>query len=171
MKPLLLIAFLSIFGKEPSDDGITYRNLSWSDFRGAVPEGQTTFAAMTATQLIYDYENDGDQYTFRVTAYFEPGSSFVRVKSDAALRHEQTHFKIAFLMAQECMRELKPLQGGNEGAKKKADDIYDRFVVSYNALNEQFDRETNHSVNVEVEKVWETNIAQKLNAITHGRNR
>jgi hypothetical protein len=162
MKLLFLISFLSIFGKEPSDGGITYRNLSWSDFRGAVRDDMPTFAALTATQLIYEYENDGDEYTFRVTAYFEPGSSFVRVKSDAALRHEQTHFRIAFLMAQECMKALKPLQGGNESAKKKADEVYDRYVQSYNALNEQFDRETNHSVNVEAEKKWEIRLMQAI---------
>lgn len=158
MKLLFFLAFLSIFGKEPSDGGITYRALTWSDFRGPVPE-KTTFAALTATQLIYDYENDDQgRYTFRVTAYFDPASSYVRLRSDAYLRHEQTHFRIAFLMAQECMRELNPLQGTVEVGKKKADDIYARYVDAYNALNEQFDRETNHSLNVTEEKKWEIRL-------------
>jgi hypothetical protein len=171
MKLLFLITFLSIFGKEPSSDGITYRALTWNDFRGPVPE-KTTFAALTATQLIYEYEFDEQgKYTYTVTAYFDPASSYVRLRSEAYLRHEQTHFRIAFLMAQECMRELKPLQGTGEAGKEKADVIYARYVNAYNALNEQFDRETDHSVNVVAEKSWEASIAQQLNAITHGRNR
>jgi hypothetical protein len=162
MKLLFLISFLSLFGKEPSDNWITYRPLTWSDFRGPVPE-KTTFAALTATQLIYDYENDVQgRYTFRVTAYFDPASSYVRLRSDAYLRHEQTHFRIAFLMAQECMRELKPLQGRGEAGKEKADVIYARCVDAYNDLNEQFDRETDHSKNAVAEKVWELRLVKEL---------
>jgi hypothetical protein len=158
MKLLFLISFLSLFGKEPSDNWITYRPLTWSDFRGPVPE-KTTFAALTATQLIYEYEFDEQgKYTYAVTAYFDPASSYVRLRSEAYLRHEQTHFRIAFLMAQECMRELKPLQGTGEVGKKKADDIYGRYVDTYNALNEQFDRETDHSLNVTEEKKWEMRL-------------
>lgn len=172
MKPLLLIAFLSIFGKDPSDNGIAYRTLCWSDFRGPVIDSMAGFGAVTATQLLYEYESDAlGKYTFRVTAYFEPYASFGQVKSDYALRHEQTHFRIAYLKAQECMRELKSLQGGNQEAKKEADEIYARYSDSYNALNEQFDRETNHSIDVREEKRWEANIAQQVNQITHGRRK
>lgn len=171
MKTLLLISFLSLFGNNPSNDGIPYRTLSWADFRGAVPE-KTTFAALTATQITYEFQNDQrGRYTFSVEATFDPTTSYVRIKSEAALRHEQTHFRIAFLMALECMQELKPLQQGGEGAEKKAEDIYARYVDSYSALNEQFDQETNHSQNVVAEKAWETKIADQLKTVLHGRNR
>jgi Bacterial protein of unknown function (DUF922) len=162
MKLLFLISFLSLFGKETSEDGIRYRTLSWSDFRGPVPE-KTTFAAVTATQLLYEFESDEHgKYGYAVTAYFDPASSYVRLKSDAYLRHEQTHFAIAFLMAQECMLDLRPLQGSDSTRQKEVDAIYDRAVDKYNALNEQFDRETNHSVNVTAEKTWEHRIASQL---------
>jgi Bacterial protein of unknown function (DUF922) len=162
MKLLFLISFLSLFGKEPSEDGIPYRRLSWNDFRGPVPE-KTTFAALTATQLLFEFESDEQgRYSYTVTAYFDPASSYVRARSDASLRHEQTHFAIAFLMAQKCMAELIPLQGKGESSEKTAEVIYNRNVEKYNALNEQFDQETDHSVNVTAEKTWEHRIASQL---------
>lgn len=172
MKALLLIALLSIFGKEPSETGITYRTLTWSDFRGAIPDYIPDGGAMTATQIVLDENSDEyGKYHFCVTAYFEPDSSCVRVRTDRVLHHEQTHFKIAFLMAQRCMQELVPLQGGGEAAEKKAGNLFERYLQATDELNIKFDRETNHAINAVAERQWEVRISQQLNQIMHGRNR
>jgi hypothetical protein len=171
MKMLLLVVFLSFFGNSPSNYGISYRPLSWSDFRAPVPYNIPEVGALTATQLVFEEKMIGDRYYFKATAYFEPDSSYVRIRSEASLRHEQTHFKIAFLLAQECMRELGPLQGGDTAADQKANALYEYYLQATEHLNIQFDRETNHCLNPIAEKQWEIRISQQLNAITHGRNR
>src|SRR5271169_3873146 len=99
MKLVFLITLLSLFGKEPSDSGISYRTLSWNDFRRPAPADSLDIAAVTTTELIFDYETDNEKWTFQVTAVFLPELSFVRVKNSYVLRHEQTHFSIAYLMA------------------------------------------------------------------------
>src|SRR6267154_1504040 len=94
MKPLLFIALLSLFGRNTSEIRIPYRQLTWADYRGTVPENEPDVAARTYTQMEFEQEEQGGEYHFRVLAYVLADSSFVRVKSEATLRHEQTHFKI-----------------------------------------------------------------------------
>lgn len=172
MKPVLFIAFLSIFGKEPSDNGIPYRTLSWHDFRRPAPADSLDIDAVTTSELIFDYEGDNEVYKFKVTALFLPDWSWVRIKNDAVLRHEQTHFSIAYLMALKCNRELAPLQGSGEDAVQKARSLYDHYFQAMNDMNSQFDRETNLSRNRKVEGEWETRITVELNQLTsYGRNR
>lgn len=172
MQKLLFIALLSLFGKEPSDGGIAYRNLSWNDFQGSIPARSAFTAAYTSTELILESDSDErGNYTFAVSAYFLPDCSFVRTPTDEVLRHEQTHFKIAYIAALECMAELIPLQGKGWPAQKKAEQLYEKCGIVRDSLNQQFDNETRHSLNTAMEKIWEDKISRQLNTLTHGRNR
>ena len=172
MQKLLFITLLSLFGKEPSDGGIAYRELSWTDFRGTIPARMPATAAFTTTELVFEYEFDEQgHYNFCVNAYFLPEASFVRAASDEALRHEQTHFKIAYIAALECTQKLAPLQGGGMAAKKEAERLYEKYSAVRDDLNQQFDKETKHSIRDAVERIWENRISEQLSALTHGRNR
>lgn len=172
MRIVLLLMFLSLFGNEPSDNGIFYRQLTWSDFRGSIPARNPSTAAFTTTELVFEYEYDeAGRYNFCVTAYFLPDSSFVRTASDEGLRHEQTHFKIAYIAALECCQKLVPLQGGGAAAKKEAQYLYEKYSKVRDDLNHQFDAETKHSLNSVMERKWEERISEQLNLLTNGRNR
>lgn len=177
MKLLFLMLFLSLSGKEPSDSGILYRQLTWKDFKGKVPKDtELDIAAVTTCQFQFEWTTDGDYFTYSIKAYFLPYQSYVRQGSNEVLRHEQTHFKIAQIMALNCMRDLEPLQGGDHMTKKAADSIFLHYTAKRNAMNARLDSATARGLDKEVEKNWEYKISQELinltdsSKIIHGRN-
>lgn len=177
MKLLFLFFLLPLSSALSSDNGIPYRELSWSDFRGKVPSNEILVGARTTAQLVMGTSEAGGIFSFDVKAYFLPNSSFVRVRSDLGLRHEQTHFRIAHIEALKCMQALEPLQQGDLIARQKADALYDHYFEEMGQIDDQFDLESNHSQNAEQEKIWEDRIARELRTLetpsteVHGRNR
>lgn len=162
MKVLFLLLFLSLRGNDPSDSGITYRILAWSDFRGSVPDTDLSVAARTTTELAMETTEINDRSSFVVTAHFLPYASYVRVKTSYNLRHEQTHFQIACIEAIKCMVALEPLQKGDSGDKDKAFTLYNASVAESARRNVQFDAETRHGLDVAAEKVWEDRISCEM---------
>lgn len=163
MKLLFCLLLLSFSGNNGYDNGITYRALSWSDFKADPPENKRQVAAETFCQLLMEIQQkDLDTFTYAVKAYFVPDSSFVRVRSEYNLRHEQTHFKISYVAALRCNRQLEALQGGDIAAKEKAEQIFYNFSDQRDAENNAFDGETNHGLNVEQEKAWEMRVSMEL---------
>src|SRR5277367_5416747 len=125
MKPLLLILFLSLAGKTPSEIRIPYRQLCWADYQGKVPANAPTTAARSFIQTEMQTEEKGGKYHFLIVAYFLVDSSFVRTPTDQVLRHEQTHFKIACIEARKCNLVLAPMQGGDSLDWVSAQTLYD----------------------------------------------
>ena len=177
MKLVFLLLFLSLSGNNPSEKEIPYRLLSWSDFRGPVPENEPSVAARTVTQVSMETTETDERSTFVVKACFLPDSSFVRVRTDANLRHEQTHFRIAYIEARKCMQALEPLQRGDSNDKAQALKIYDYYFEASEKRNARFDLETNHCLDREVEKKWEDRIRLEMRIFdnpskkSYGRNR
>lgn len=162
MKPLLFIALLSLFGKPVSEIRIPYRELTWADYRGSVPENEPDVAARTCTQMELEIEQIGGKYHFRVLAYVLADSSFVRLRDDKTLHHEQTHFKITCIEALKCNRALAPLQEGDSTRQTTANDLYNHYFDEAAGLQDKFDQETNHSLNAVAEKTWEEKISREL---------
>lgn len=169
MKLLFFLLFLSLSGKNPSANGIPYRTLSWTDFRGIVPENQSSVAARTTTELQMEITEVDGQFTYSVRAYFLPYSSFVRVKAKDVLSHEQTHFQIAYYAAIKCMFYVERLQGGDAAAKANAVTLYNKYVSEKDMLNEQFDLETNHGLNKLDEKRWEDQMQKETKLYANAR--
>jgi hypothetical protein len=162
------LAFLILLFPSPndsSDNGILYRQLTWSDYKSSLPLNEPLVAARTMTQLKMETVEQDGVYSYSVKAYFLPYSSFARVKTNDVLRHEQTHFKIADLLALECMRDLHALQHGDSTASSRADIVYNSYVERNDSANDQFDLETDHSLNKEAEKTWEFRITEELKNI------
>jgi hypothetical protein len=162
MKPLAFIAILSLFGKPPSENRIYYRHLAWSDYRGAVPADRPLVAAETCVQMELETDPVGDKYYYRVLAYVLPDSSFVRVREDRILRHEQTHFKIACIEALKCKQALTRLQGKDSSSEAPASALYNYYFDEASSRHDQFDQETNNSNIPEAEKRWEEKISREL---------
>lgn len=167
MKLLFLPLILSLIGNDPSENGIPYRALTWADFRGPIPkEGDIgSWAAETATEIDIETKQVDGKLRYAVYFYFVANSSWVRVKTDAGLRHEQTHFKIAYIAFLRCVRDLEPFQNGDPAVGKQVENIYDRYVDEKILLNRRFDQETNHGLNKEIESLWELKISEQLKTI------
>lgn len=134
MKSLLLFLLIPF-----SNSPISYRQLSWSDFKG---KPTNDHAASTCTGIVIEKD----------TAYaiFEPDESWTRTSNPIVLKHEQVHFAITKLYAEkiawltksrcECYSEIA------EELKK------------WEAMEQSYDLITDHGLNVEKQKEWEQNI-------------
>lgn len=162
MKVLLLLLFLSLSGKEPSENRIPYRILSFNDFRGKVPAQESLVAGRTTVQTLFGFTEADGVYRYDVKAFFLPDSSFLRIRTWEVLIHERTHFKIAYIASLRCLRELAPLQEGDSSSLDKAEAIYKRYNTERDALNEKFDQETNHGLENDKEEYWEVHVDQEL---------
>lgn len=162
MKLLFFLLLLSLSGNDPSENRIDYKALSWSDYKGKVPEKDQQVAARTCTEMELEITEYGPKYHYAVRAYFLPDSSFVRTPNDDILLHEQTHFDIAHVAAMRCTKRLAKFKYEENGIQKQVGDIYRVAFHEMEKLQEQFDEESQHGLNAKIEKAWEDRIQQQL---------
>lgn len=131
MKSLLLILFIPF-----SNAHISYKQLSWEDFKGR-PSGP--HAAMTHCGICVHTTEVNDVVVKQwAEAYFDTQKSWTRTKSKEALLHEQGHFDLAKVYA------AKIITGLNS----------DSLLAVYQNIQVQYDNETGHGINTEVQNKW-----------------
>lgn len=143
-----------------------HKPLTWSDFRGA-PDRFSKFAATSNTGISHTYSVNSKGYfvanSSQVRANFYPNLSWYIPKliNETTLAHEQTHFDISELHARILRKELSDRRFSHN-AKREITAIYENVEKARKAMQYQFDRETNHSVDREKEIIWENYIAKLL---------
>jgi len=133
MKSLLLILFLPF-----SNAHISYRQLSWEDFKGSPPPN-TEASACTCTNIVIGVD----------TAYaiFIPDRSWTKTNDPEVLRHEQLHFAITQFCSFIITKQLKSLN--------KDIDVHLRM---WRRLENSYDKETNHGQDTIAQRRWEQSI-------------
>jgi len=168
MKLVCFLLLLSLIGNIDSRNEIEYRNLNYEDFRRPVPPATGIIAAQSWTGWeLVDFQDAGKDYYY-VRTYFLPDSSFMRIKEDYVLRHEQTHFKITYITAAECSKILRKLKGTDDVLYRKANAIYQKAYRLMRIMQQQFDDKTEHGLKREEELAWENYTEQKVKEIMHG---
>ena len=176
MKKVFFLAVFSLFGKDPSENKIGYRQLYWADFRGAIPKNPGDTIAKTFVRMNLAQEETDGRFLFEINAYFISDSSWTREKSERVLEHEQTHFRISQIMALKCRKALQPLQGGDSTGSKQAEELFLKYSAMRDVLNQEFDLATDHARDQVMEQYWERSIRTQLLNLetsftkTHGRN-
>ncbi len=134
MKTLLLLFFL------PVGSHISYRELTWNDFRGR-PSGP--HAAMTHCG-IYVHTTEVNDVVVKqwAEAYFDTQKSWTRTKSPVALLHEQGHFAISKIYA----------------AQLKTGMNADSLLAVYQNVQVEYDEQTEHGINNEMQKQWQRTL-------------
>ena len=132
MKSLLFLLLIP-FANSP----ISYRQLTWADYKG---KPQSSAIASTCSGIVIEKD----------TAYaiFEPDRSWTRTNDPAILRHEQLHFAIAKLFANKLIYR-KTVFSNNYA---------DYVLGEWEAMEERYDRETDHGRNPAAQKQWEEKI-------------
>ncbi len=166
------------------------RPLTWSDFRGEVPQGAAPHrAAMTTTSLgwrfAYQLEWSRGTCRYRITeisasAVFHPDESWVRPehRNDAILAHEQGHFDITQIHRLMLEHALAPYVGttgaceGRDEERISADvqrrladtlgEVYQRIARNHDRVQADYDRETQHSIDAASQARWQQIIAAAL---------
>ncbi len=160
-----------IINKPPiTGDTIYYSNnnhLSWKDFTGK-PDLKSFAGAVTASGFAYNANISGDADLINIKVYiytfFVKSHSWRKpsVTEDYYLQHEQHHFDISRLGAQEFSARLSKSKFNADNYQAQLDSIFNKTFNDYVALQERYDRETNHSIQKQMQLAWNQTIEKEV---------
>ncbi len=144
--------------------------LTWEDFQG-VPRVTIPFHANINTGLTYYWRIQGTSYRkeleYKVETFFYPELSWVHPnsKNEYMLKHEQLHFDISELHARKLRKELSNLNVSNldKNSPDYLNKLYKKIDKKLRAMQDAFDKESNHSLNKEAELKWQQFVEEELN--------
>ncbi len=143
------------------------RKLIWKDFQGKVPSS-VPWGAITASGFSFDSqlieEGNNMDITVGVYTFFLKDDSWKKpgINSAYQLEHEQHHFDITRLYAQQLIEEIKKAHFTMNNYKKLLNSIFDKVYDEDNARQYQYDSQTNHSMNIEKQKEWNQKISDEI---------
>lgn len=137
------------------------RKLSWSDYK-ASPNPQSDAAASTTTLLSISYKISSTSFTYTIKSWFSKAKSWGRHKNDYILGHEQGHFDIAEIFARKLHKKMSEYRFDKKTYSKDLNKIYQEVVDEKEKMQNEYDEETNHSINKEKQAEWLKKIATKL---------
>jgi hypothetical protein len=166
--PLIILLFLSNSLHNPvppvSEDLVdwsSHRKLSWNDYH-AKPDPYSDAAASTTTIVGVEYTIGRNSFTYHLNCRFSRDRSWGLYKTDYILSHEQGHFDIAEIYARELNRQLSTYQFNSRTYDADLKKIYDRVMADKAAMQNRYDRETNHSIKRDEQRAWLKKIQQML---------
>jgi len=157
----LLLFIFTAFRSGDNTEWIAWNHtqtLSWDDFRGT-PDAGNDHDAQSQCVLDASLEGSANDMTIRVSAYFIPGRSWTRVKSDfQLLRHEQLHFDITELHARALRKRLSQAFRKNQNPEAIFEESFHELQGEMHAMQERYDLETGHGTDHRAQKAWEMKI-------------
>lgn len=160
MKVFVMTAFICIstilaYGQE-SIRWNESRQLIWDDFTGTVND-TSRYDAECFAEIRYNYKvYSNSTFEFEVFASFDKNSSWSRkeMQTRALLKHEQLHFNIAQLFAEKLKKEFESCSY-TVVYNSQILGLFNQTKLQYQAMQRQYDEETNHSLNKEKQKQWD----------------
>ncbi len=162
---LLCISSINITFGQNDPDIIIWgdKALEWEDFSGQV-ESNSEHEASTRGQLRAPNSWNSDSLTVVITAEFIKSKSWVKgTPSDHLLKHEQIHFDITEYHARLFRKDISNYRF--QSFATVADEVtalFNERFKQYNAMQNLYDQETNHSKNREVQAQWNEKVAGLL---------
>jgi hypothetical protein len=165
---ILLISFILaipvVQAQDPGEDLLTWnaaRKLTWSDYK-ANPNPNNDASATTRTYLAIDYHISTDNFSYTIRSAFSRSYSWGRDKTEYILSHEQGHFDLAEVYARKLHQRMSAYRFDKRTFQKDLKKIYDEVAAEKAAIQEQYDRETRHSIDQEKQAEWLKKIARML---------
>lgn len=137
------------------------RKLSWSDYK-ANPNPGSDAAASTTTYLAISYNISTKGFSYKIQSRFSKTRSWGRHKSDYILSHEQGHFDIAEIFARKLNKAMSEYNFDRKSYQKDLNKIYQEIVDGKEEMQNEYDEETNHSINKEKQAKWLEKIEKLL---------
>jgi hypothetical protein len=137
--------------------------LTWDDFKGRV-DRSSKFAANTSSGFDYNASMVGDSMKIVLPTSFNPRESWVKKKqkSPYLLKHEQVHFDITELHVRKMRKEILAQKYTLKNFNKSVGKILKKYSKETNAFQDQYDNQTEHSINKEQQQVWNKKVADGL---------
>ena len=155
--------FQNVFCQDVIINGVNKnRLLTWDDFSGT-PDVNSTFDANTYWKLSYSFGSmsvSGDTVklnTFSVGIKLDTTKTWIKKGKATAdlLKHEQGHFNIGLLCQHELIDQIKNTVFLTSNIQQKMQKMFTGATYKYDAMGEQYDKETDHSKNQEAQKRWD----------------
>lgn len=170
---LLIIGFIFSYGFSTveqidveRDSSLIYwddRALTWDDFKGKAPKN-TEFIALTHSAIRMVYGGEGTTLSFVVETVFYPKSSWKKKgATDHVLKHEQGHFDITEYYSRLLRKDLAALIfKKEENIGKDVEKLFRKHHKGAEDMQDEYDKDTNHSIDVEAQTEWDVKIQQLL---------
>lgn len=163
--PVLLFSYwLPAAGQVKNEELIPWKEnqkLTWVDYKGKVKAG-TDAAASTATYLGIEYNFNKNGFDYKITCSFSKTKSWGLHKTDYILAHEQGHFDIAEIFARKLNKQMSEYVFDKNNFKDDLKNLYMKLTTEKDAFQNEYDRETNHSINKEKQTEWLKKIEEEL---------
>jgi hypothetical protein len=159
------LLFLS-FTERKNEDYIPWnsgKKLSWDDFKMDSPSN-TRDAALTTTFVGFSFSRTRDVITFDIECKFQKSRSWGRLKTDYILNHEQGHFDIAEIFARKLNKEITLFLAKSK-QHEELNKIYTKVMNEKRDTQQEYDEETNHSINKGQQAAWDKKIEEMLDEL------
>ena len=137
------------------------RKLTWADYKAA-PDPDSDAAASTTTYLGIDYNITSTSFSYKIESRFSKTHSWGSHKTDYVLSHEQGHFDIAEIFARKLNKKMSEYKFDKRTYEKELKKIYEDVTKEKTETQNQYDKETRHSINKEKQAEWLKKIATML---------
>ncbi len=137
------------------------RKLSWSDYKGK-PNPLSDAAASTTTYLSIEYNISSSSFGYKIKSRFSKNWSWGLHKSDYILSHEQGHFDIAEIFARKLHKKMSEYSFNKRTYQQDLKKIYEEVTDEKEQMQNDYDRETRHSINKEKQAEWLKKIERML---------
>ncbi len=160
----LLILSLTSFSQGNEEELISWneeKKLNWADYKGTAKPG-TDAAASTATYLGIEYNFNSKGFGYKITCSFSKTKSWGLHKTDYILGHEQGHFDIAEIFARKLNKSMSVYKFNKNSFTEDLRKIYETITSEKEEMQNDYDSDTNHSIDKEKQKEWLKKIDQSL---------
>lgn len=146
------------------------RPLTWADFKGTATNTGME-AALTASGFGYNLSmrTSGSQGNINISVYcyFDKKGSWVKPKglTPYILNHEQRHFDITYIAAYDFLQRVKTLSLSTNTCASVLQNVYSIFSSSLSKMQSDYDEQTEHGLNAEMQQKWNNFIAERLKGI------
>jgi hypothetical protein len=173
---VIVHAFMENKMATPESDTIFYNfnhKLKWADFKGK-PEENYFAGAVTASGFAFDSQMDFDgrniYLNIGVYTFFSKKDSWKKpqINSDYHLLHEQHHFDITRIGSQKFIAAIRNAHFTKQNYNTLLTSIFDKVYKENTAMQEQYDRETRHSLDVKKQLEWNNKISDEVQKLKEG---
>jgi hypothetical protein len=141
--------------------------LKWDDFK-APPCTDCIEAALTnaGSGFNFTFSSDGKKTTLIINVFcdFDKSQSWVKPigHNDYILKHEQDHFDISYICTMHFVQKLRDADITASNYNEVLNKLYQESIKEMKDMQDQYDKETNHSIIKDKQAEWNDKIQEEL---------